>query len=327
MLSFLPAPVLAASAFLLVALNTVFWSCLVLVVAFVKLLIPTVGWRAAWGRLGVWLAGNWVSGNNGITWLTQRIVWDVQLPATLSRSNWYLVSSNHRSWADIVVLQRVLHRRVPFLRFFLKQELIWVPLLGLAWWGLDFPFMKRYSKATLAKHPHLRGKDLETTRKVCEHYQRVPTSIVNFLEGTRFTEEKGAQQGSPYRHLLHPKAGGIAFALGVMGDRFTSILDVTVVYPKGPCGLWSMLAGRIRKVVVRVQELEIPEAFRGGDYLGDSEFREAIQAWCRELWSEKDGEIDELRAGAFRNAPVATETAQGQPTAAASAVLVAHKEG
>ncbi len=62
---------------------------------------------------------------------------------SLHQRGWYLVSSNHQSWVDILVLQRIFHGRIPFLKFFLKQELIWVPVIGLAWWALDFPFMKR----------------------------------------------------------------------------------------------------------------------------------------------------------------------------------------
>jgi hypothetical protein len=50
---------------------------------------------------------------------------------------------------------------------------------------------------------------------------------MNFVEGTRFTPAKHAAQQSPYKHLLKPKAGGLALALHVLGDRFDSLLDVT----------------------------------------------------------------------------------------------------
>ena len=138
----------------------------------------------------------------------------------LARHEWYLMTSNHQSWADILVLQKVTNRRVPSLKFFLKQELIWVPLLGLAWWALDFPFMKRYSRAQLEKRPELKGKDMETTRKACEKYAHYPVSVMNFFEGTRFTEEKHRQQNSPYRHCSnlgrrrrHPQGHGRPAAL------------------------------------------------------------------------------------------------------------------
>ena len=108
---------------------------------------------------------------------------------------------------------------VPFLKFFLKKELIWVPILGIAWWALDFPFMKRYSAAVLKKRPHLRGKDIEITRQACKKFKSLPVSIMNFVEGTRFTREKHDKQKSPFTHLLKPKAGGIGFVLSTMGEQ------------------------------------------------------------------------------------------------------------
>ena len=69
---------------------------------------------------------------------------------------------------------------------------------------------------------------------------------MNFVEGTRFTAAKHAQQQSPYQHLLRPKAAGIAFVLGAMGGQLRSILNVTVVYPGGARELWDFLCGRVK---------------------------------------------------------------------------------
>src|SRR4029078_4538077 len=118
--------------------------------------------------------------------------------------------------------------------------------------------MKRYSPATLERHPELRGKDLETTRRVCARVRGVPVSILNFLEGTRYTPEKHAAQQSPYRHLLRPKAGGFAFVLASIGDQLKAMLDVTIVYPQGRPTFWNFLCGRIPLIVVHVEEKEIP---------------------------------------------------------------------
>ena len=175
------------------------------------------------------------------------------------------MNSNHQSWSDIFVLQHLLTRRIPLLKFFLKQELIWVPVMGLAWCALDFPFMRRHSEAYLKQHPEMRGKDQETTRKACEKFALIPTSVMNFLEGTRFTKAKHARQQSPYRHLLKPKAGGIALALNAMGEKFHSILDVTIVYPDGAPNFWQFLCGDLKHVVVHVQTLPVPPHLLGGD--------------------------------------------------------------
>lgn len=295
MLAFLPAPVRAVLAFLLFVLNTLFWCTPLYLVLLVKLIVPSRGWREFHARLLVRIAESWIGCNNAIMGLTQRIEWDVQGLDGLRRDNWYLVSSNHQSWVDIVILQRVLNRRIPFLKFFIKQPLIWVPVLGGAWWALDFPFMKRHSATYLAQHPEARQQDWETTRQRCERFRSTPTSILNFLEGTRFRPDKHARQQSPYRHLLRPKSGGLAFVLEALPDRVRHLLDVTIVYPDGYCTFQDLFAGHIRRVIVRVRQLTIPPELLGRDYRHDSEFRTAIQHWIDQLWTQKDALIDQLQ--------------------------------
>jgi 1-acyl-sn-glycerol-3-phosphate acyltransferase len=196
------------------------------------------------------------------------------------------VSSNHQSWVDILVLQKVFHRRVPFLKFFLKRQLLFVPVIGLAWWALDFPFMRRRTGS--------RSQDLATARKACERFRQIPTSVMNFLEGTRFSPGKRDAQQSPYRHLLKPKVGGLATALGAMGERFDALLDVTILYPEGVPTFWDLLCGKLKQVVVRVREREIPKELLDGDYEGDPAFRARMQAWVQDMWTEKDRYIEEM---------------------------------
>ncbi|MES2883458.1 MAG: acetyltransferase, partial [Pseudomonadota bacterium] len=166
------------------------------------------------------------------------------------------------------------------------------------WWGLDFPFMRRSTPEQIAKNPALKGKDVETTRKTCEKYEGVPVAIFNFLEGTRFTKAKQAKQGSPYRHLLKPKAGGFAFTLSAMGGRLHTLLDVTIVYPEGAKTFGQFLGGRVGKVIVDVRKLDIPAAFSQGDYEGDAVFRKSVQDYVAKLWAEKDERIGSLLAEA-----------------------------
>ncbi|HRD64634.1 MAG TPA: acyltransferase [Candidatus Competibacter sp.] len=297
MLAFLPAPVRGALAFALFILNTVFWCIPLYLVLLLKLAISRPGWRTFHARLLVRIAEAWIEGNNAIMRLTQRIEWNVQGPEGLRQDDWYLVSANHQSWVDIVVLQRVFNRRIPFLKFFIKQQLIWVPVLGGAWWALDFPFMKRHAATYLARHPEARDEDWETTRRRCERFHNTPISILNFLEGTRFRPEKHARQQSPYRHLLRPKAGGLAFVLEALPDRMRTLLDVTLVYPDGYSTFLDLFMGRIRRVIVRFRSLPIPIELLGGDYRNDPAFRTAIQNWIGQIWAEKDALIEELRGG------------------------------
>jgi len=294
MLNFLPYRLIGVVSMTLLALNVIFWVSILFVFSFLKFLLPIPPVRSRLDKILLWIAENWISGNVAWMNLTQKTVWDVKGNEGLDYQGWYLVVSNHQSWADIFVLQKLLNRRIPLMKFFLKRELIWVPLMGLAWWALDFPFLRRHSAEYLKKHPGQRGKDFETTRKACEKFSRMPTSVMNFLEGTRFTLAKHRQQNNPYQYLLKPKAGGIALALSVLGDKFHSLLNVTIVYPDGIPTFWGFLSGRVKKVVVRFSPLEIPPDFLHRDYEGDATFQKQFQQWVQDLWQDKDIQIEAL---------------------------------
>lgn len=298
MLAFLPPVARGLLAGLLLALNTLLWCGLVFLFALVKLLVPAKPARATVDRLLNGIATRWVAGNSAWMELTQRTRWDVEGLDDLAYRGWYMVNCNHQSWVDIFVLQHLLNRRIPMLKFFLKQQLIYVPVIGLAWWALDFPFMRRHTDAQLRRHPEKRFDDIETTRRACEKFALVPTSVMNFAEGTRFTAAKHRSQQSPYRHLLKPRAGAMALALGVLGDKFDSLLDVTIVYPEGVPTFWQFLRGDLRRVVVRVQRLTIPADLRTGDYAADPAYRKQFQRWLQAIWREKDARIDALIASA-----------------------------
>ena len=258
-----------------------------------KAVVPIEPWLRVCSRVLNAIAENWIWVNNLNQKLIGHIHWDVQGVEAMERSGWYLVLANHQSWVDILVLQRIFHRKIPFLKFFIKKELFWFPILGQAWWAMDFPFIKRYTKSYLRKKPHLKGKDLEITRKACTKFKKIPVSIMNFVEGTRFSNEKHRRQQSPYAHLLKPKAGGIAFVLGSMGESIHRVLDVTIVYQGGVRSFWALVCGKIRKIKVNVRSLPVsPELI--GDYTNDEHFRRRLQRWLNNLWEEKDRCIEEL---------------------------------
>ena len=294
MLNFLPPLAVGLIASLLLVINALFWVPILLFFALLKLLVPIKKMRLLIDPILLHIAEAWIAGNSAWMWLTQRTTWDVQGLQDLNYRNWYMVNCNHQSWVDILVLQHLLNKRIPMLKFFIKQQLIWVPVMGLAWWALEFPFMRRHSEAFLKKHPEMRGKDQATTRQACEKFALVPTSVMNFMEGTRFTPAKHERQKSPYQHLLKPKAGGIALALNAMGDKFQAILDVTIVYPDGPPDFWQFLCGKLHRVIVRVRTLPVPQELVHGDYASDPAVREAYQQWVQQLWLDKDAQIKAL---------------------------------
>lgn len=303
MLHFVPAPLLGALMMAMLIVNTVFWAIPVYAVVLVKLVTPKGAPRDTLARLAAWLAQTWAVVNVAMVDLLMRVDWDIHVDAELNPRGQYLVCANHQSWNDIFVLMKAFGRKAPFFKFFLKQELIWVPVLGLAWWGLDYPFMKRHTRQQLEKNPALRGQDLATTRKACEHYRNQPVMILNFLEGTRFTAAKHDRQASPYVHLLRPKSGGFAFAMSALGERLNSLLDVTIVYPEGAKGFWDFLAGRVHKVVVDVRQLQIPHELYTGEYETDAQFRARFQTWIANLWKEKDRRIAE----ALQSRPISAD--------------------
>ena len=225
MLSFLPAPLRGVLAGLMLALNTLIHCGPLFAVALLKLLVPIPAIQRLLRYVMHGIAESWISVNKFWMNLVYPTRWDTQGMEGLDMRHSYLVTSNHQSWVDILALQYLMNRRMPLLKFFLKQELIWVPVIGLCWWALEFPFMKRYSKEFLAKYPEKRGQDLATTRKACERYKTNPVSVFNFLEGTRFTPSKHEQQNSPFQHLLKPKAGGIAFVLDAMGEQLDALVN------------------------------------------------------------------------------------------------------
>lgn len=294
MLAFLPPFLRGAIAMALLVVNTLFWCTLLFVFALVKFVVPAHAVRVPLDRVLNRIATAWIACNSGWMRLTQRTQWDVTGIDGLRYDDWYLVNCNHQSWVDILALQHVLNRRIPLLKFFLKQQLIYVPVIGLAWWALDFPFLRRHSAAALKANPELRDQDRDAARRACAKFSLVPTSVISFAEGTRFTREKHRRQASPYKFLLKPKAGALALALNAMGSKFHSLLDVTIVYPDGPPTFWRFLCGRTRRVVIHVQARQIPPEFNAGDYAADSAFRGAFHRWLAEQWAEKDQRISAL---------------------------------
>lgn len=302
MLNFLPSNIIGAIAGLLLSINVVVWVSILFVFAVPKFVLPIPSLRRTLNGVLHGIGENWIACNSKWMRLTQKTRWDVQGLEGLEYRRWYLVVSNHQSWADIFVLQHLLNRRIPLMKFFIKRELIKVPFMGFAWWALDYPFLYRHSPEYLEKHPEQRGKDYEATRRACEKFAAVPTTVMNFLEGTRFTLRKHQRQKSEYKFLLRPKSGGLALALNVLGEKFNSLLDVTIVYPDGVPSFWDFLCGKVKRIIVRMEEKKIPPKLMRGDYEGDPSFREDIQQWVRDLWINKDRQIELLAGAADRTA-------------------------
>lgn len=281
--------------FAVITVSTIFWFVPIIILAFAKLVLPVAGIRRVLTQWIMGIGGVWVRFNTWIFSAINNTQWDVRGLEGLDVDSWYLVISNHQTWTDIVALQAIFDQRIPFLKFFIKQQLVWFPFLGMAWWAMDMPFMKRYSKSYLVRHPEKKGKDLEATRKACEKFRETPTTVINFIEGTRFTEEKKAIRASPFKYLLPPRAGGVALAISSMGEMFDAIVDVTIVYPSGPTKFWDIFCGRFDRIVIEVTKRPVEDWMRSGDYSTDREYRSKFHRWLTDIWQDKDRRIEKLR--------------------------------
>ena len=244
------------------------------------------------------ITNSWLSVNN---WLIDHVLpntqWDISIDEDLqlSMQGRYLMTCNHQSWVDTTVNQYFGLTRMPLTRFFTKWELIFIPFVGQAFKILGFPMMKRHSKAQIEKKPALKDRDMQEARKACQQLLSQPFTLLNYLEGTRFTKEKHDQQQSPYQHLLKPKAGGLALALNILGDQIDALVDMTIVYPDGVPGYSEFWLGEVPRIAVNLRKINIPDWVLGGNYEDDAEYRERFQQWVHELWLEKDQLIESMQ--------------------------------
>ncbi|CAG67795.1 acyltransferase [Acinetobacter baylyi] len=250
-------------------------------------------------QTNIQITNSWLNVNN---WLIDHVLphleWDISIDEQLdlSMQGRYLMTCNHQSWVDTTVNQYFGLTRMPLTRFFTKWELIFIPFVGQAFKILGFPMMKRHTKAQIEKNPELKTRDMIEARKACEQLLSQPFTLLNYLEGTRFTQEKHDQQASPYQHLLKPKAGGLALALNILGDKIDALVDMTIVYPDGSPGYGDFWLGDVSKIAVNLRKIDIPDWVLGGNYEDDEEYRKRFQAWVDQLWLEKDQLIGQMKA-------------------------------
>ena len=269
-------------AFAFIAASSVFWCTLIFCLGLIRPFFPKRR-RIPLGTAMVRAMAGWVA---CAAWLL-RVLRITRIHETTNEEHgvlrpdaWYLVVSNHQTWADILVLVVALYGRIPQFKFFTKRELIWVPFIGPAMWFLEFPYVRRYSRDQLAANPSLREHDRQATLDACVGFRQRPTSVLVFLEGTRFTEAKRDAQGSPYRSLLNPRTGGFGMVLENMADRLDAVVDVTIHYQGGAPPFWDFLCGRSPAVELDIRALPLPPVAR-----------DEVNAWVNRLWEEKDARL------------------------------------
>ncbi|API85976.1 acyltransferase [Francisella uliginis] len=256
----------------------------------IKLLVPVKGIRYFCTSAVEYCVSVWVSYAILITKLFSPTEIEFEQNANLDRNSSYLIICNHKSWLDTFILMLAFHKKIAFPKFFMKVQVFFIPVLGLIAWALEFPAMKRYSKEYLAANPEKKGEDLNKTFKYCKGLSLRPTTIVNFVEGTRFSLEK--VKNSNYKNLLNPKAGGIAVILKSLSDRMVGILNTTIVYDDPEQTLWDFMVRKTKRIKVKVDFIPISEVPLG-DYFNNEKDKKSFQNWLNDIWQKNDEYISQ----------------------------------
>jgi len=283
---YIPAPIKGVISLILYSISLFFSFVMLFLTFLLEKLLPFGFMKKIIDMLYHELPLLWIKMNRFAFRLTGSRL-EIELPSGLSMQTFYAVTSNHQSWADILILYDALSPHISMLKFFMKKQLKWVPLVGQVTWIYGFPFLHRHTHAELKKHPEWKQRDYEAARKACERFKHQPGSIMIFAEGTRFTEKKHEKQQSLYRYLLKPKAGGLALGLQCLGDKINTLIDVTIIYPKDHHSFWDYCCGRADKIIVKAKSIPLDNHLKG-DYENDYEFRRNFQRFLNQLWLEKD---------------------------------------
>ena len=271
----------------ILVINTLMLALMMIPLGIIKFLIPLKKLRASFTRIIISIGEIWISVNS---------IWVIKLHnpnlnivglENLSGNSWFLSTSNHQSAADIFIVQYLTNRKIPMLKFFIKYELIYVPIIGICWWALDMPFLKRYTQEQIKKNPKLQGRDYKEMKKSLEHYSLHPVSIFSYAEGTRFSLEKHRKQQSEFKNLLKPKEGGLAVALSNV-NKIKELIDITIIYDSKNLGFWNYLCGNIKNIKIFISKTQIPKKYLDEKLISREELRSDFKLWLNEQWKEKD---------------------------------------
>lgn len=328
MLSFLPSPLIFIINMTMISIASCLLALPLIFLALIRLILPFKVVLDTVDALNQLAFRGFCAHNNLLMRITTKVKWDIQGVENVKVNGSCIIISNHLSWTDIVMICHIYRGRIPITKFFLKQSLIFIPIIGQACYAIGMPFLRRYTRAQILKNPKLKTKDLDSTRKACQSLLVYPSSLVNFVEGTRFTKAKARSCKSPYQNLMPPKAASLAVALGMIGKNIDCLLNTTILYPdhKGQGSIfYALLCGRLDRVIARVEVIdkEFIEQKLVGDYINDKQFKRSFTNELRSLWQKKDEQIANLLGIEYNpqanSAPIFDTTLTPQPTQDATA--------
>lgn len=118
------SPILFVLTTALTILVTVLCSIPITIAGIIKLLLPIPFiWRyiSSFADFMMWC---WCQGLSMLMRLNVGLKWEIDGLEDLSKENWYLVISNHKSWTDIVVLCVLLRNHIPMNKYFWSNSLL-----------------------------------------------------------------------------------------------------------------------------------------------------------------------------------------------------------
>jgi len=257
-------------------------------------IIPNKNLKVSLGSLSNTMGSATVASITSALRILHKLEWDFQIPEDTDTDTWYLAMSNHQSWADIFILLAAGHKKIPLLKFFMKKELRWIPIIYLVHKTVDMPFLNRHSRAQIQANPELKKVDFENAKKAAKRFSRNPSTAFSFAEGTRFNLQKHAAQESPYSNLLKPKVGALAIALSGM-PQVNTLVDFTVVYATEKRSTWDFLCGELSKAKVIAKTYALPESLKNRSFEEEEDYRKDFQAFVDAIWLEKQEMIKDLK--------------------------------
>ena len=257
-------------------------------------IIPNKNLKVSLGSLSNTMGSATVASITTALRILHKLEWDFQIPEDVNTHTWYIAISNHQAWADIFILLAAGHKKIPLIKFFMKKELQWIPIIYLVHKTIDMPFLNRHSRAQIQANPELKKVDFENAKIAAKRFSRNPSTAFSFAEGTRFTFQKQAAQESPYSNLLKPKIGALAIALSGM-PQVDTLVDFTVVYSSEKRSTWDFLCGDLRKAKVVVKTYALPENLKNRSFEEENDYRRSFQTFVDAIWLEKQQTIKDLK--------------------------------
>ena len=256
-------------------------------------IIPNKNLKVLLGSLSNTMGSATVASITTALKILHKLEWDFHIPEDVNADTWYIAMSNHQSWADIFILLAAGHKKIPLLKFFMKKELQWIPIIYLVHKTIDMPFLNRHSQKQIEANPELKKLDYQNAETAAKRFSRNPSTAFSFAEGTRFTHEKHLAQASPYKNFLTPKIGALAIALKGM-PQVNELIDFTVIYSTDKRSTWDFLCGEMRQAKVYAKAHETPETLKGKNFDQEAEYRREFKNFIEKIWEEKQELYSEL---------------------------------